>query len=121
MIVQTQLKRPCGKKVSYNRSKIQCTHMLSPRTVGAPRERSIHCLTRLMLLQINPRTSLAWSVKAVLILCAWIATYYGTFFGLQSFAVSILLASAMRLLACGYMPVVSIPGRLHQRLLFFSQ
>ena len=38
-------------------------------------------------MQINPRTSLAWCVKAALIVACWIACFYGTFFGLQSFAV----------------------------------
>lgn len=40
-----------------------------------------------MAVQINPRTSRAWCVKAALIVTCWVACFYGTFFGLQSFAV----------------------------------
>ena len=40
-------------------------------------------------MQINPRTSLAWCLKAVLIVGCWIVSFYGTFFGLQSFMVRI--------------------------------
>ena len=41
----------------------------------------------LIAVQINPRTSRAWCVKAALIVTCWVACFYGTFFGLQSFAV----------------------------------
>ena len=48
---------------------------------------------RVLLMQINPRTSLAWCLKAVLIVGCWIISFYGTFFGFQSFMVRLLLYS----------------------------
>ncbi|CAK0758443.1 hypothetical protein CVIRNUC_002620 [Coccomyxa viridis] len=47
--------------------------------------------------EINPRTSRAWCVKAALIVTCWVACFYGTFFGLQSFAASALCAVALGL------------------------
>ena len=41
----------------------------------------------LVAMQVNPRTSRAWCVKAAVIVACWVACFYGTFFGLQSFAV----------------------------------
>ena len=39
------------------------------------------------MVQISPRTSLAWRVKALLIVGCWVVSFYGTFFGFQSFTV----------------------------------
>ncbi|CAL5227084.1 g9990 [Coccomyxa viridis] len=47
--------------------------------------------------EINPRTSLAWCLKAVLIVGCWIVSFYGTFFGLQSFMASALCACMLGL------------------------
>ncbi|BDA41024.1 Acyl-lipid (8-3)-desaturase [Coccomyxa sp. Obi] len=42
--------------------------------------------------EINPRTSLDWRLKSVLILVSFAASFYATFFGFQSFAASALCA-----------------------------
>ena len=39
------------------------------------------------MMQINPRTSLAFCVKALIIVCCWAVSFYATFFGFQSFSV----------------------------------
>jgi hypothetical protein len=47
-----------------------------------------HALSlQMQLLQINPRTSLLWQLKAAAILATWAASFYCTFFLRQSFAV----------------------------------
>ena len=42
---------------------------------------------RVAIMQINPRTSLAFCVKAIVIVCCWVVSFYATFFGFQSFTV----------------------------------
>jgi hypothetical protein len=44
--------------------------------------RAIECC---LCLQLNPRTSRIWEIKAAVILAAFVASFCGTFFGFQSF------------------------------------